>query len=85
LLLPTFEAILKNGSWLDPKSRLQELVQSTDGFTPVYKVLQEDGPDHDKLFVIGVFVDNQLKGEGRGPSKQSAQVAAASAALKNYT
>jgi ribonuclease-3 len=84
-LLPTFEAILKTGSWLDPKSRLQEVVQSADGFTPVYKVLQEEGPDHDKLFVIGVFVDNQLKGEGRGPSKQAAQVAAAAAALQQYT
>jgi ribonuclease-3 len=80
-LLPTFEDILKAGTWLDPKSRLQELVQNKDGFTPVYKVLSEEGPDHDKMFVIGVFVDNQLKGQGNGPSKQAAQVAAATAAL----
>ncbi|MBX4201666.1 ribonuclease III [Candidatus Saccharibacteria bacterium] len=83
-LLPTFETILSAGSWLDPKSRLQELVQNKDGFTPVYKVLSEDGPDHDKMFVIGVFVDNIKKGEGSGPSKQNAQVAAASAALEQY-
>jgi ribonuclease-3 len=83
-LLPTFEDILKAGTWLDPKSRLQELVQNKDGFTPVYKVLSEEGPDHDKMFVIGVFVDNQLKGQGNGPSKQAAQVAAATAALKEY-
>ncbi len=83
-LLPTFEEILREGSWLDPKSRLQELVQNKDGFTPIYKVLNEDGPDHDKLFVIGVFVDNVQKGEGSGPSKQSAQVAAAADALKHY-
>jgi ribonuclease-3 len=83
-LLPTLDQILHSGSWMDPKSRLQEVVQSKDGFTPVYKVLQEDGPDHDKTFVVGVFVDNQLKGEGTGPSKQIAQVAAATAALKNY-
>jgi ribonuclease-3 len=83
-LLPTFEEILRAGSWLDPKSRLQELVQNKDGFTPIYKVLSEEGPDHDKIFVIGVFVDGQLKGEGTGPSKQSAQVAAAAAALKHY-
>ncbi len=83
-LLPTLEDILHNGSWLDPKSRLQELVQSRDGFTPVYKVLSEDGPDHDKTFVVGVFVDNQLKGQGTGASKQAGQVAAAMTALKEY-
>jgi len=83
-LLPTFEDILKIGSWLDPKSRLQELVQNKDGFTPVYKVLSEDGPDHDKMFIIGVYVDGKLMGEGDGPSKQSAQVAAATAALEHY-
>src|ERR1700722_12213206 len=38
-LLITFKDILASGSWMDPKSRLQELVQSQDGFTPVYKVL----------------------------------------------
>lgn len=84
-LLPTFKEILEAGTWLDPKSRLQELVQNKEGFTPVYKVLSEEGPDHDKMFVIGVFVNNELKGEGSGPSKQSAQVAAATAAIKSYS
>jgi ribonuclease-3 len=83
-LLPTFEEILRAGTWLDPKSRLQELVQNKEGFTPVYKVMSEEGPDHDKMFVIGVFVDNKLKGEGSGPSKQNAQVAAATDALRHY-
>ncbi len=83
-LVSTFEEILKAGSWLDPKSQLQELVQNKDGFTPIYKVLSEEGPDHDKMFVIGVFVNNELKGEGSGPSKQAAQVSAATAALKHY-
>jgi len=83
-LLPTFEEILRAGSWLDPKSRLQEVVQNKEGFTPVYKVLSEDGPDHDKLFVVGVFVDNKLMGQGHGPSKQSAQVSAATDAMKQY-
>jgi ribonuclease III len=83
-LLPTFDDILKAGSWLDPKSRLQELVQNKAGFTPAYKVLSEEGPDHDKMFVIGVFVNNKLMGEGSGPSKQAAQVAAATAAMTAY-
>lgn len=83
-LLPTLKTILSDESWMDPKSRLQEAVQSRDGKTPLYKVLTEEGPDHDKTFVIGVYVDGQLKGEGKGPSKQAAQVAAAQAAMKDY-
>lgn len=84
-LLPTLKDILTSGAWLDPKSRLQELVQSRDGFTPVYKVIQEDGPDHDKNFIVGVYVNDELKGQGEGPSKQNAQVTAATAALENIT
>lgn len=83
-LLVTFEDILESGSWMDPKSKLQEVVQSQEGFTPQYRVLSEEGPDHDKMFVIGVYVENVLKGQGSGPSKQVAQVAAASAALQQY-
>jgi ribonuclease-3 len=84
-LLHTFDQILETGTWLDPKSRLQELVQNKEGFTPIYKVLSEEGPDHDKMFVIGVFVNNKLMGEGSGPSKQAAQVAAAGSAIKHYS
>ncbi|MCA9323745.1 ribonuclease III [Candidatus Saccharibacteria bacterium] len=80
-LLTTFDDILKTGSWQDPKSRYQEVVQSEEGFTPQYKVLNEEGPDHDKIFKVGVFVDGKLRAEGQGPSKQSAQVAAAEKAL----
>jgi len=83
-LLVTFEEILKSGSWMDPKSHLQEIVQSQEGHTPQYKVLEEDGPDHDKNFTVGVFVDGKLQGTGQGPSKQIAQVLAAESALKNY-
>ncbi len=83
-LLITFEEILKSGSWMDPKSHLQEIVQSKEGFTPQYKVLEEVGPDHEKTFTVGVVVNNELKGKGSGPSKQAAQVAAAEAALLIY-
>jgi ribonuclease-3 len=83
-LLVTFDEILKTGSWMDPKSHLQELVQSKDGFTPVYRVLSEEGPDHEKTFMVGVFVNGELKGKGDGPSKQAGQVAAAEAALETY-
>lgn len=83
-LLTTFKQILDSGSWMDPKSHLQEVVQSQEGFTPVYKVLEEAGPDHDKVFTVGVFVNNALKGTGSGPSKQAGQQKAAEAALVKY-
>lgn len=81
-LLVTFDDILKTGSWMDPKSHLQEVVQSQESQTPQYKVLEEEGPDHEKVFTVGVFVNGELRGKGTGPSKQNAQVAAAEAALK---
>ncbi len=83
-ILSTFEDILSQGTWLDPKSHLQEVVQSEDGFTPIYKVLSEEGPDHDKTFTVGVYVDGKLMGKGVGPSKQTGQQQAAESALKNY-
>ena len=81
-LLVTFDKILETGSWMDSKSHLQELVQSREGQTPSYRVLSEDGPDHDKMFTIGVFVNGQLLGEGTGASKQIGQQQAADIALK---
>lgn len=83
-ILSTFENILASGSWMDPKSQLQELAQSREAATPVYKVMNEDGPDHDKTFTVGVYVDNKLRGQGTGPSKQAAQQKAADAALDYY-
>ncbi len=83
-ILSTFAEILETGSWMDPKSHLQEVVQSREGYTPVYKVLGEDGPDHEKTFIVGVFVNDKLVGQGTGPSKQIGQVQAAEAALAFY-
>lgn len=83
-ILATFEGILASGSWMDPKSHLQELAQSQDGATPQYKVINEDGPDHDKTFTVGVFVNGVLRGQGDGPSKQAGQQKAAEAALAYY-
>jgi len=76
--------ILESGSWIDPKSRFQELAQEKEGHTPQYKVIEESGPDHDKVFTVGVYLDSKLMGQGQGSSKQAAQQAAASNALKKY-
>ncbi len=83
-LLSTLPEILKTGSWMDPKSHLQELAQSVEGATPNYKVIEEDGPDHEKTFTVGVYVAGKLRGQGHGPSKQIGQQQAAEAALKHY-
>lgn len=83
-ILSKLDGILESGSWRDPKSHLQEVSQRLDGHTPVYKVLEEVGPDHDKLFTLGAFVGDKLMGKGSGPSKQAAQQQAARAALKAY-
>jgi ribonuclease-3 len=83
-IIVKLDDILRVGSWRDPKSHLQELSQRIDGFTPAYKVLSEEGPDHDKVFTLGVFVGEKPMGEGVGPSKQAAQQEAARAAIKKY-
>lgn len=83
-LLPTFDKILETGSWMDAKSHLQEKAQAVDSATPVYKVIEEEGPDHDKIFTVGVYVNDKLMGRGAGPSKQIGQQQAASEALQKY-
>ncbi len=76
--------ILKTGTWVDAKSRFQELAQEREGVTPAYRVLEESGPDHDKEFVVGVYIGKQLRGQGRGSSKQAAQQMAAEQALAGF-
>lgn len=83
-IISTLEKILYHNLWRDPKSRLQELAQSEEGLTPNYKVMDEEGPDHDKMFTIGVYIGDDLRGKGNGPSKQAAQQAAAEQALEKY-
>jgi len=78
------DIILAEGSWRDPKSHLQEVSQREDSSTPQYKVLEEIGPDHDKVFTLGVYVGSRLMGKGSGHSKQDAQQKAAKAALIEY-
>ena len=83
-IIAKLDGILSTGSWRDPKSHLQEVSQRIDNATPQYKVLEEEGPDHDKVFTLGVYVDGKLMGKGSGHSKQIAQQQAARAALKKY-
>ena len=83
-ILVKIGVVLEEGSWRDPKSYVQELAQKTDGVTPVYRTLKEEGPDHDKTFTVGIYVDEKLKGTGVGHSKQEAQTEAAREGVKKY-
>lgn len=74
--------VLEEGLWMDPKSRFQESAQELLGITPTYKVLQEEGPDHNKIFTVAVYLDKEKVAEGNGTSKQEAQVDAAEHALQ---
>ncbi len=82
VLIPKFELILKNRSYLDPKSLFQEKSQEIEGITPHYQVISESGPDHAKKFVIGVYLRDREVAKGIGASKQEAEQTAAQAALK---
>jgi ribonuclease-3 len=84
VLLPKADEIIKGTSFKDPKSLLQELVQSRRLNSPVYKVLGETGPAHAKRFRIGAHVDGDLVSEGEGKSKKDAEEDAASKALEFY-
>ncbi|MFH1173282.1 MAG: ribonuclease III [bacterium] len=81
-LLVKLDNILKNELYLDPKSSFQEAAQEKTGITPHYQVLAEEGPDHDKQFKVGVYLNKEMVAIGKGSSKQEAQVAAAANALK---
>jgi len=83
-IISKLDSILESGSWRDAKSHLQEVSQRMDSQTPQYRVIEEVGPDHDKIFTLGVYVGNELMGKGSGPSKQVAQQQAAQAALDTY-
>lgn len=82
IFIPIAEEIAKNKTFKDPKSLLQEYVQSRRKSSPQYKVLEEIGPAHSKIFVVGVFVDNNLLGKGQGKSKQEAEEFAAEKAIE---
>lgn len=74
--------IISQRLYIDPKSRFQEAAQSRLSITPSYKVLEESGPDHNKIFRIGVYLGKELIAEGSGSSKQEAQIAAADAGIR---
>lgn len=81
-VLSRLSDVLQGKLYSDPKSRLQELAQEKLSITPSYQVIKEWGPDHDRRFVAGVFLGEELVAEGEGASKQEAQREAAKQALE---
>jgi ribonuclease-3 len=79
---PELSAEAPIGSLTSPKSRLQEYTQRHSGDRPTYRLLDATGPDHEKSFRIEVWVDGILLGVGEGPSRRTAETAAAALALE---
>jgi ribonuclease III len=82
-LFSNTDNIVKKRLWQDAKSRFQELSQEKASITPTYDTISQDGPDHDRVFTVGVFLRHEKVGEGKGRSKQEAEQQAASDAINN--
>ena len=80
---PELSAEAPIGTLKSPKSRLQEYTQRRSGDRPTYRLLDATGPDHEKSFRIEVWVDGTLLGVGEGPSRRTAETAAASQAMEH--
>jgi ribonuclease-3 len=80
-LFPTMDAILSERTWQDAKSRLQEIAQEKLSITPHYQTISQTGPDHDRLFIVGVYLAKDEIAQGKGKSKQEAEQEAAKGAL----
>lgn len=80
-VIPRTEAFIEKNMLKDPKSLLQEYIQSKKQGSPLYKVLVEDGPAHARIFTVGVYVGEKLIGQGLGKSKQEAEEKSAEKAL----
>ncbi len=78
------DEVVKTKSYKDSKSELQEIIQEKLRVTPSYKVLEETGPAHKRMFRVGAYFGDKLIAEGSGASKQEAEVEAAKNALKEY-
>lgn len=83
-LYPKFDQIYDQGLFKDAKSTLQETVQALNSNTPEYKVINEVGPDHNKVFTVAVIINGKQVAVGEGKSKQLAQQAAAQKALPTF-
>lgn len=80
-LLKKVDNIVSEGLFIDPKTKVQEILQSRFKITPSYEIISEEGPDHDKYFTMALKVGNKKISEGHGSSKQRAEEDAAQNAI----
>ena len=76
------DEIVEKKLWQDAKSRFQELAQEHSNLTPTYTTLSQEGPDHDRIFTVGVFLGKSKIAEGKGRAKQEAEQEAALHAIE---
>ena len=74
---------MDNELYIDPKTKIQELIQAKYKVTPTYEVIEEIGPDHKKRFVVVLKVGEKFSCKGVGTSKQRAEEDAARKAIEN--
>lgn len=85
LLGNEFDGVVEDRLIDDYKSRLQQLIQSDRKITPVYRTIEEIGPDHAKVFTVEVLAGDIVLGRGSGHSKRAAEMDAARQALQVLT
>jgi len=78
-----FKTQIQNNILIDYKSKLQELTQARYQKTPDYRIVREEGPDHEKIFSAEVYVEGKKVGFGKGQNKKEAQQNAAQKAIEN--
>lgn len=81
LFKKTLDKTIEKKLYYSSKSKLQERIQGLHKTIPVYKVLEEKGPEHKRVFTIGVFLKTKKLAEAEGSSKKEAEEAAAQKAL----
>ncbi len=84
LLSDKWTKVVHQGTSIDSKSRLQEIMQSRWQLTPAYRLIEETGPDHDKTFTVEVLAGSRVIGSGTGKSKKLAETEAARSALERF-
>src|SRR3989344_3744270 len=84
-LMPVLDEIIANEFWKDPKTHLQMLIQKNGNPPPEYRLSHEEGPDHTKVFVVSIYINDELIAEGAGGSQKAAQKEAATNALASLS
>lgn len=81
LFKQSIEAAVSEGVFLDEKGEIQKFSQKEYGILPVYTIIKEEGPDHNKIFTVRLDIGGVLFSEGVGKSKKMAEKSAATAML----